>query len=73
MKKTLEIITKSNDPRNYCKQEIMSHCTAGETWANQKKCKYSRRSDTRDECMYYNKDIDGHCDCLKAQKDKTLV
>lgn len=54
---------------NYCEFGIMSRCTAGNTWEEQRVCKFSRRSSTGDWCMHYRKNMGGHCDCVKAQKE----
>jgi hypothetical protein len=49
---------------NFCKQEEMSICTAG----NQNKqtgCSFYEKSRFAERCMYYI--FDDYCDCLKAQ------
>jgi hypothetical protein len=52
---------------NYCVFGTMSRCRAGAVWQAQKKCKYYRKSTTRDRCMHYIEALDGHCDCVEAQ------
>jgi len=59
-------------PSNYCLSGIISMCGAGKTWANQKHCQYSVKSDFANKCIYYNNYIDGHCDCIDAQKTAEL-
>lgn len=57
---------------NFCVSGIISICGAGKTWAKQRYCQYSVRSDIANKCMYYNQYIDGHCDCIDAQKAAEL-
>lgn len=54
---------------NFCVPGVMSRCSAGEIWDDQKKCKYARKSTVRDRCMYFIKEISGHCDCVEAQRE----
>ena len=54
---------------NYCKPGIMSRCSAGTVWKNQKKCKYSKKSSVGDRCMHYIPSLDGHCDSVDAQRE----
>ena len=54
---------------NYCVPGVMSRCSAGAIWDDQKRCKYARRSSVRDRCMYYIEAIGGHCDCVEAQQE----
>jgi hypothetical protein len=55
--------------RSYCVGGIMTQCSAGTTWKEQVRCKYAKKSTAGDRCMYYYQSLDGHCDCLAAQKE----
>jgi len=55
--------------RNYCACGIMSKCTAGSSWREHCECKFSRKSSAGDRCMYYRDTINGHCDCVNAQRE----
>ncbi|MBW2436731.1 MAG: hypothetical protein PVH74_11990 [Desulfobacterales bacterium] len=54
---------------NYCVSGVMSRCSAGLVWNDQKRCKYAVKSTVRDGCMYYIEAIGGHCDCAEAQRE----
>ena len=54
---------------NYCIPGILSKCSAGTSWAEQRICKYAVKSNYANKCMYFIESIDGHCDCMDAQKD----
>jgi hypothetical protein len=54
---------------NYCIPGIMSRCSAGLIWQQQKKCKFSRKSTVGDRCMHYIESIYGHCDSVEAQRE----
>ena len=54
---------------SYCISGIMSRCSAGSTWQKQERCKFAKRSTVRNRCMHYIKSIDGHCDCVEAQRE----
>jgi len=54
---------------NYCVPGMMSRCSAGIDWENQKRCKYSKQSSNRKRCMHYIESLDGHCDCVDAQRE----
>ena len=58
---------------NYCVPGVMSRCSAGLVWNDQKKCKYAAKSTVRDRCMYFIEAIGGHCDCAEAQRDLRYV
>ena len=53
---------------NYCIPGIMSRCSAGLIWQEQKKCKYAIKSTVSDRCMHYIESIYGHCDSVDAQR-----
>ena len=53
---------------NCCITGIISKCSAGVTWAEHKVCMYAIKASYADRCMYYNAALEGHCDCLDAQK-----
>jgi len=53
---------------NYCIPGIMSRCSAGLIWQEQKKCKYAIKSTVSDRCMHYIEPIYGHCDSVDAQR-----
>ena len=54
---------------NYCVPGVMSRCSAGANWRDQKRCKYAHESTVGDRCMYYIEAIEGHCDCVEAQRE----
>jgi len=54
---------------NYCVPGIMSRCSAGLIWQEQKKCKFARKSTVGERCMHYIKSINGHCDSVEAQRE----
>ncbi len=60
-------------PANYCIPGILSKCGAGTTWAGHRHCRFSIKSDFSNKCMYYNRSMDGHCDCMDAQKDAVQI
>lgn len=53
---------------NYCVPGIMSRCSAGLIWQEQKKCKFARKSTVGERCMHYIESINGHCDSVEAQR-----
>ena len=57
------------DCLNYCVSGLMSRCSAGTIWDEQQKCKFSEKSTVSNRCMYYIEAIDGHCDCVEAQRE----
>lgn len=57
------------DCLNYCVSGLMSRCSAGTIWEEQKRCKFSEKSTVSNRCMYYIEAIDGHCDCVEAQRE----
>ena len=57
------------DCLNYCISGLMSRCSAGTIWDEQQKCKFSEKSTVSNRCMYYIEAIDGHCDCVEAQRE----
>ena len=56
-------------PANFCIPGILSKCGAGTTWVQQRHCSFAEKSDFANKCMYYNPSMEGHCDCMEAQKD----
>jgi len=54
---------------NYCVTGLMSHCSAGAVWDEQKRCKYAEKSSVSNRCMHFIEAIDGHCDCVEAQRE----
>lgn len=58
---------------NYCIPGIMSRCSAGTLWENQKKCRFSKKSSVSDRCMHYIVSLDGHCDCVDAQREIRML
>jgi hypothetical protein len=54
---------------NFCIPGMMSHCTAGNKWENQRDCRYARKATVANRCMYFRESLGGHCDCVEAQKD----
>jgi hypothetical protein len=60
------------DCLNYCVAGLMSRCSAGIVWDEQSKCKFSEQSTVSNRCMYYIEAIDGHCDCVEAQREMRL-
>jgi hypothetical protein len=60
-------------PLNYCVPGLFSKCGAGTTWGEQRACMFAIKSNLANKCMYYNESMDGHCDCLDAQKDALTI
>ena len=58
---------------NHCIPGILSKCGAGTTWAEQRQCRFAVKSDFVNKCMYYNQSMDGHCDCIDAQRDAVKI
>lgn len=54
---------------NYCVAGLMSRCSAGTVWHEQKRCKYAEKSTVSNRCMHFIEAIDGHCDCAEAQRE----
>jgi len=54
---------------NYCIPGIMSRCSAGLIWHDQKKCKFAKKSSVSNRCMHYIEPINGHCDNVEAQRE----
>jgi len=54
---------------NCCVAGLMSHCGAGAVWNEQKRCKYAEKSSVSNRCMHFIEAIDGHCDCVEAQRE----
>ena len=54
---------------NYCVPGIMSRCSAGLIWHDQKRCKFARKSTAGERCMHYIASINGHCDSVEAQRE----
>ncbi len=52
---------------NYCVAGLMSRCSAGKLWKDQKICKYAEKSTVSNRCMHFIEAIGGHCDCAEAQ------
>jgi hypothetical protein len=64
---------KSLKCQNYCQAGLLSKCTAGNTWKDQRWCEFSVKSSSGEYCMYYRKNFGGHCDCIKAQKAQAHI
>ncbi len=60
-------------PNNCCIPGILSKCGAGTSWAEHGFCEFAIKSGFANKCMYYNESMDGHCDCLEAQKDAVMI
>jgi hypothetical protein len=56
-------------PINYCIPGLFSKCGAGATWEEHRLCRFAIKLSFSSKCIYYNESMDGHCDCLDAQKD----
>lgn len=54
---------------NYCVAGLMSRCSAGTVWNDQKRCKYAEKSTISNRCIHFIEAIDGHCDCVEAQRE----
>ena len=53
---------------NYCIPGVMSRCSAGLIWQEQKRCKYAVKASVSDRCMHFIASINGHCDSVDAQR-----
>ncbi len=58
---------------NFCVPGVMSRCSAGRVWNDQKRCKYAEKSTVRNRCMHFVEAIGGHCDCVEAQRELRKV
>jgi len=54
---------------NYCVSGLMSRCSAAAVLEDQKRRRFYEKSTISNRCMYYIEAIDGHCDCVDAQKE----
>jgi hypothetical protein len=61
------------EPINYCVPGLLSKCGAGKAWAEHKFCRFAIKSSFSNKCMHYIHSMDGHCDCLDAQKDAITI
>ncbi len=60
-------------PLNFCVPGILSKCGAGTTWTGHRHCTFANKSEFSNKCMHYIEAIDGHCDCVNAQKDAEII
>jgi hypothetical protein len=60
-------------PVNFCIPGILSKCGAGTTWLGHRHCRFAHKSEFSDRCMHYIEAIDGHCDCVNAQRDTDTI
>ena len=60
-------------PLNFCVPGILSKCGAGTVWYGHRHCRYAVKSHFANKCMFYIEAIDGHCDCIDAQKDARVI
>ncbi|MDJ0819131.1 MAG: hypothetical protein QNJ58_23170 [Desulfobacterales bacterium] len=58
---------------NYCIPGVMSRCSAGLIWQDQRRCKYAIKSTVSDRCMHYITSLNGHCDSVDAQRGLNCV
>ena len=58
---------------NCCIPGLFSKCGAGATWAEHRACRFAIKSNFANKSMYYNHWMDGHCDCLEAQRDAMAI
>ena len=61
--------TEKLDWVNYCVPGMLSRCGAGPNLHEQKKCRYYKKATIRDRCMHYIVALNGHCDCVDAQRE----
>lgn len=57
------------DLTNMCIPDLLSTCTAGTRWKDQKFCKFYRKATFSERCMHFVEAIDDHCDNVDAQRD----
>ncbi len=60
-------------PLNFCVPGILSKCGAGTIWSGHRHCAFATKSEFSNKCMHYIEAIDGHCDCVDAQKDADRI
>ncbi len=60
-------------PNNFCVPGILSKCGAGIIWTEHRHCRFAKKSKFSNRCMHYIEAIDGHCDCIDAQKDSEII
>jgi hypothetical protein len=58
---------------NFCIPGLLSKCGAGTSWSGHRHCTFANRSEFSNKCMHYIEAIDGHCDCVDAQKDAEII
>ena len=60
-------------PFNFCVPGILSKCGAGTSWSGHRHCTFAKKSRVSNKCIHYIEAIDGHCDCIDAQKDAEII
>jgi hypothetical protein len=58
------VVSMHDSTTNFCKKDMMSICTASNI-AQQKMCRFYKKSPYTEKCMYFV--FDEYCDCLEAQ------
>ena len=60
-------------PVNFCVPGILSKCGAGTSWSGHRHCAFAKKSELSNKCIHYIEAIDGHCDCIDAQRDAEII
>jgi len=58
---------------NFCVPGILSKCAAGKTWADHRLCRFAVKAEFSNKCIHYVEEIEGHCDCIDAQRDAEII
>lgn len=58
------------DTMSVCSQTDNSNNHPKTSWAKQSECFFSIKSVVENRCMYWDGNLDGHCDCVEAYRDK---
>ena len=58
---------------NFCVPGILSKCGAGTSWSSHRYCAFAKKSEFSNKCIHYIEAIDGHCDCIDAQRDADII
>jgi hypothetical protein len=54
---------------NCCIPGFMSRCGAGTDAESQRACRFFRKASQGERCMHYCAALEGHCDCVEAQRE----
>jgi hypothetical protein len=58
---------------NFFVPGILSKCGAGTTWIEHRHCRFAKKSEYSNKCIHCIEAIDGHCDCIDAQRNAEII